>query len=143
MGTKGCDTDKLTYAIIGTALRVHSRIGPGCTEHLYRRVMFRSLAKQGLFVETEKRIGFEFDGEWFEEALRADLVVERQVIVEIKSQRTLTPLNQQQILSYMRMADIKVGLLSISVNCTFAMASSGYLTTTPHRLLRLLRNLRY
>ena len=111
MGTKGCELERLTYTIIGVAMRIHSRIGPGCTEALYKRVMYRSLVKQGLFVECEKEIGFEFEGEWYQEVMRADLVVERSVIVELKSQKAFSPVDQQQLLSYMRLLGIKVGLL--------------------------------
>ena len=111
MGTKGCDLEKLSYSIIGTAMSVHSRIGPGCTESLYKRMLYRSLVKQGLFVECEKRVGFEFDGDWYEETLRADLVVERSIVVELKSQKAFSPVDQQQLLTYMRLLDIKMGLL--------------------------------
>ena len=111
METKGCNLERLSYAIIGTALRVHSRIGPGCSESVYKRIMYRSLVKQELYVECEKQISFEFDGEWYEEVLKADLVVERSIIVELKSQKGLTAIDQQQVLTYMRLLDIKMGLL--------------------------------
>lgn len=63
------------------------------------------------FVEADKRVGFEFEGEWFDDGLRIDLFVERQLIVELKSVRTLLPVHHKQLLTYLRLMDCRLGLL--------------------------------
>ena len=108
---KGGDLDKLSYTIIGTALRVHSRIGPGCRESIYKHVLRGSLIDQGLKVECEKPISFEFEGKLYRAKLRADLIVEDAIIIEVKSQRTLTQIDHQQVLTYQRLLNLPLGLL--------------------------------
>lgn len=104
-------SDRLSHAVIGAAIRVHTKLGPGLLESVYQRVLFRSLTKSGLFVEANKTVGFEFEGEWFDDGLRIDLFVERQLIVELKSVRTLLPVHHKQLLTYLRLMDCRLGLL--------------------------------
>jgi GxxExxY protein len=106
-----CDSDKLSYLVIGTALRIHTRIGPGCSEPIYRDVLHQSLLKQGLGVEREKHISFEFEGVQFKNRLRADLIVEKNLVVELKSQAALTAVDHQQVLTYLRLLDLRLGIL--------------------------------
>jgi GxxExxY protein len=106
-----CDSDKLSYLVIGTALRIHSRIGPGCLEPIYRDVLHQSLVKQGFTVERERRISFEFEGVQFRNRLRADLIVENSLIVELKSQVALTTVDHQQVLTYLRLLNLPLGIL--------------------------------
>jgi GxxExxY protein len=103
--------DRLSYAVIGASIRVHTKLGPGLLESVYKRVLFRSLTKSGLFVEADKAVGFEFEGEWFDDGLRIDLFVERQLIIELKSVRTLLPVHHKQLLTYLRLMDCRLGLL--------------------------------
>ena len=108
---KGSDLEKLSYTIIGTALRVHSRIGPGCRESIYKNVLRGSLVVQGLNVECEKPVSFEFEGHIYRAKLRADLIVEDSIIIEVESQKALTQIDHQQLLTYERLFNLPLGLL--------------------------------
>ena len=92
-------------------MKVHSRIGPGCSEPIYRDVMYHSLTKDGFTVEREKRVTFEFEGVQFRNKLRADLIIEGRLVVELKSQKRLTQVDERQLLTYMRLLQAPMGLL--------------------------------
>ena len=106
-----CDLDKLSYRVIGIAMKVHSRIGPGCSEAVYRNVLHQLLIRDGLSVEREKRISFSCDGVQFTNKLRADLIVENAIVLELKSQKRLTAVDHQQLLTYLRLLDLPLGIL--------------------------------
>lgn len=105
------DIDQITGEIIDTALKLHARLGPGLLESVYSILLTRSLQLRGLAVEREKEVPFEFDGVRFEEGLRLDLLVENRVVVELKSVEKLAPVHSKQILTYLRLLDLRVGLL--------------------------------
>src|SRR5688572_22993254 len=104
------DLDKLTYEVIGCALRIHSKLGPGLFESVYHKVMCWDLSR-GHFVESKKPIGFEFEGHWFEAGFVPDLIIDRSLIVEIKSEKENNPIHQKQLLTYLRLTDLSVGLV--------------------------------
>lgn len=80
-------------------------------ESIYETVLSRDLNRRKLHVERQKWISFDYDGLWFEDAFRIDLLVERHVIVEIKSVVVLNPVFYKQTLSYMKLANCDTGLL--------------------------------
>jgi GxxExxY protein len=107
-------TDQLNHIsglVVDSALRIHRRLGPGLMENVYETVMGRDLTRIGLRVERQVPISFDFEGMWFENACTADLVVERAVIVELKSVRVLAPVFSKQLLTYLRLLDLRLGLL--------------------------------
>ena len=103
--------DDITGTIINAALKIHSALGPGLLESVYEAVLTRDLEKRGLRAERQKAVRFEYDGMTFEEGLRLDLLVENQVIVELKSVEQLAPVHGKQLLTYMRLMNLLVGLL--------------------------------
>lgn len=103
--------NRITYDIIGAAIRIHRRLGSGLLESAYHDLMFRDLVKSGYYVESKKRIGFEFEGSWIENGLRTDLIVERCVIVELKVAVAVAPVHERQLLPYLRLTGLPVGLL--------------------------------
>ena len=105
------DIDQITGEIIDAAFKLHARLGPGLLESVYSILLTRSLQLRGLTVEREKEVSFEFDGVRFEEGLRLDLLVENRVVVELKSVERLAPVHSKQILTYLRLLDLRVGLL--------------------------------
>ena len=105
------DVDQVTGVIVDTALHLHMHLGPGLMESVYSVLLARSLEKRGLMVEREKKISFEYDGIRFEDGLRLDLLVEDRVIVELKSIDKLAPVHTKQVLTYLRLLDLRVGLL--------------------------------
>jgi iron complex transport system substrate-binding protein len=105
------DVDQITGEIIDTAYQLHVRLGPGLLESVYSILLKGMLEQRGLTVDREKRVTFEFDGVRFEDGLRLDLLVENRVIVELKSVEKLVPAHSKQILTYLRLMDLRVGLL--------------------------------
>lgn len=101
----------VTGQIIDSAVRIHMSLGPGLLESVYEAILARDLARRGYFVERQKPVSFDFDGMWFENAFRADLIIERAVVVEIKSAVALTPVDEKQLLTYLRLLDYRVGLV--------------------------------
>ncbi len=91
-------------------MKLHVRLGPGLLESVYEAVLARELARRGLSVQRRKPIGFEFDGVWFEEGLRVDLLVTG-VVVELKSVEKVAPVHAKQVLTYLRLLGLRVGLL--------------------------------
>jgi iron complex transport system substrate-binding protein len=105
------ETNQITGQIVDAAYHVHTRIGPGLLESVYEQVLARILEQRGLQVERQKPISFEFEDMRFEEAFRADLLVEGRVLVELKSAEKLARIHGKQVLTYLRLLDLPVGLL--------------------------------
>src|SRR5829696_3112015 len=105
------DVNQITGEIVDTAYRLHSCIGPGLLETVYESILAHTLQARGMAVERQKAIPFEWDGVRIEEACRLDLLVEGQVIVELKSAEKLIPVHHKQVLTYLRLLDLPIGLL--------------------------------
>jgi len=105
------ELDEITGAIVDAAMKIHVRLGPGLLESVYEAVLARDLERRGFQVERQKAIRFEYDGMVFEEGFRADLLVEDRVIVELKSVEKLAPVHGKQLLTYLRLMHLPVGLL--------------------------------
>lgn len=105
------ELDDITGAIVNTAMKVHIDLGPGLLESVYEVILARTLQKQGFEVERQKAISFEYDGILFEEGFRIDLLIEEKVIVELKSVEKLAPIHGKQLLTYLRLMNLPIGLL--------------------------------
>jgi len=105
------DLDDITAAIIDASLQIHRELGPGLLESVYEALLERALVRRGLRVERQRAISFEYDGLPFRDGLRLDLLVEERVIVELKSIERLAPLHTKQLLTYLRLAKLSIGLL--------------------------------
>ena len=104
------ETEKLVTRTIGCALRVHQALGPGYTEGLYHDAMAIDLALEGLRFERELGIRVMYRGQPLR-LQRLDLVVESQIVVELKAVERLDRIHQAQLLSYLKAGGFKVGLL--------------------------------
>jgi len=103
--------DDVTGLIVDAAYRLHTGIGPGLLESVYEAVLARDLARQGLQVERQRPVSFDYDGLHFQDAFRVDLFVEGRVAVEIKSVERFSPAHPKQLLTYLRLLELPVGLL--------------------------------
>ena len=103
--------DPLTEKVIGCAIEVHRSLGPGLLESAYQRCMLFELRKQGLAVETEVPMPVNYKGEIMDCGYRIDMLVEKSLIVELKAVEALLPIHEAQILSYMKLSGIRIGLL--------------------------------
>lgn len=97
--------------IVDTAIQLHRTLGPGLFETVYEVVLAKRLQRAGLRVERQVSMPICFDGESFDEGFRADLIVEGLVIVELKSVEKVNPVHKKQLLTYLRLADLKLGYL--------------------------------
>jgi len=103
--------NQVTGAVVSSAMHVHSVLGPGLLESCYQACLAHELRKRGYGVATQVGLPVNFDGEKIELGYRIDLIVEGLVIVEVKSVEAIHPVHQAQLLSYMRLSGIGVGLL--------------------------------
>jgi GxxExxY protein len=103
--------DDITGDVVDAALKIHIELGPGLLETVYEVVLARELERRGLTVERQKPVSFEYDGMVFEEGFRADLLIDGRVIVEIKSVERIAPVHGKQLLTYLRLLKLPVGLL--------------------------------
>ena len=105
------ELDDITGAVVDAAVKLHQGIGPGLLETVYEVILARDLTRRGYAVERQKVIRFEYDDMKFEEGLRVDLLVEDCVVVELKSVEKLAPVHKKQVLTYLRLMELPVGLL--------------------------------
>ena len=103
--------DELTKAIIGAAIKIHRKLGPGLLESTYEACLADELGKLGLRVERQKAVPLVYESVKLDCGFRADLVVEDRVVIELKCKEVLHPVDQAQLLSHLRLLDIPVGLL--------------------------------
>jgi GxxExxY protein len=104
-------TNEITSEIIRAALAVHSSLGPGLLESVYRTCLTHLLRRNGLAVLTEHPVPVNFDGIQFDVGLRLDLLVADRVVVEVKAVARVLPVHSAQLLSYLKLSDRRVGLL--------------------------------
>lgn len=91
--------------------KIHTGLGPGLLESVYETVLFSSLEKHGLRVQRQKAVSFNFDGMFFEDAFRIDLLVEDKLLIELKSVENNAPVHGKQVLTYLRLMNLPLGLL--------------------------------
>lgn len=108
--------DEITRDVIGLAIRVHSALGPGLFESVYETVLEGKLLEVGYQVGRQLPIDIEFEGSHFANAFKIDLLVERQLIIEIKSYDQPLALPAKQLLTYLRLMRLPVGLV-INFGC--------------------------
>jgi GxxExxY protein len=105
------DVEELAAIAIDCGIKLHKELGPGLLESVYEAIMAASLARRGVAVERQKPIPIEYDGMIFGEGFRADILVEGQLILEIKSIDSLAPVHGRQLLTYLRLTKQPLGLL--------------------------------
>jgi len=103
--------EQLTKQIIGAAIRVHKYWGPGLYEKIYERSLCVELDRINISYENQLKLPLVYNGVVVGEELRLDLFVEKKVVVEVKTTDKLLPINEAQLLTYMRLTSCRVGLL--------------------------------
>ena len=97
--------------ILAAAFKVHSRLGPGLLESADERVLAYELKKGGLSVEVQKSVPIVYDELVFDEGYRADLIVEKRILLELKSVEKVLPVHAKQILTDIRLANLRLGYI--------------------------------
>jgi GxxExxY protein len=110
-GPQHITENEIAKQILDAAFVVHTKLGPGVFESVYEVVLAYELRKKGLTVERQKPMSILYDGIRFDEAFRADLVVDGKVVVELKSIETLSAVHAKQLLTQLRLSGLKLGLL--------------------------------
>jgi len=103
--------NEIADRVMDAAFQIHRELGPGLLESVYEVVLARKLTDTGLVVERQVPVPIQFQGIVFDEGFRADLFVEQKVIIELKSVERLQPVHSKQLLTYLRLAGCRLGLL--------------------------------
>src|SRR6478609_6388543 len=114
--------NELSKIIVNTCFQIHTELGPGLFESVYEECLYYELIQEGLFVERQKELPVIYKNIKMEVGFRTDLIVEKKVIIEIKSVELIVPVHQKQLLTYLRLTGLKLGLL---VNFNEALIKDG------------------
>jgi GxxExxY protein len=105
------DINEISGSVVDAAMKVHTALGPGLLESVYEKCLKHELTKRGLRVETQVWLPVIYDGVEIEGGYKIDLLVEGQVVVELKVVEQILDIHKAQLLSYLKLADKRVGLL--------------------------------
>jgi len=103
--------NEISQEIVDAAYKIHRRIGPGLFESVYERILRYELERRGLLVLAQHPVPVTYESVRIEEAFRADLIVHDKVIVELKSVEAIAPVHKMQLLTYLRLSGLRLGLL--------------------------------
>jgi GxxExxY protein len=116
------DPDRITESIIGAAIAVHRALGPGLLESAYEACLAYELAERGLKFERQVELPVVYKGIRLDCGYRLDLLVDRQVVVELKAVDQIQPIHEAQLLSYLKLSGCHIGLL---INFNVRMLTQG------------------
>jgi GxxExxY protein len=105
------DVERIGKAVLDAAFRVHTVLGPGLLESVYRTAMQHVIETNGILAETEVKLPIMFEGVELESGLRLDMLVGQCVIVELKSVEKMNPVYEAQLLTYLRLSRVRLGFL--------------------------------
>jgi GxxExxY protein len=105
------EENEIAKAVVNAAFEIHKELGPGLLESVYEVVLWDVLKREGFSVERQRPIPIVFRGIRFDEGFRADLTVNERVLVELKSVEALANLHKKQLLTYLRLTNLRLGLL--------------------------------
>jgi GxxExxY protein len=105
------DLNRVVAEVVDASFQIHTDLGPGLLESTYERILERALQRRGIEVRRQQYCDFVYDGLLFRRALRLDLLVEDSIVVELKAERALQRAHQRQVVSYLRLLNLRLGLL--------------------------------
>lgn len=103
--------NEIAAQVVDAAYQIHVKLGPGLFESVYEVVLAYELKNRGLHIERQAPISIEYEGIKFDEGFRADVIVENKVIIELKSIESLGNVHKKQLLTYLKLTNMKLGLL--------------------------------
>lgn len=109
--------NELTYSVLGLAIQVHKELGPGLMESIYEKCLVHLLKKNGITVSSQQRVPLLFQELKLDCDLRYDILVENEIIIEIKAVDAILPVHLAQLMTYLKLLDKAKGIL-INFNCT-------------------------
>jgi GxxExxY protein len=105
------ELNKLTYDIIECCIEVHKELGPGLMESIYEECLESILIESGLQVQRQVEVPIYFKNKKLDKSFRLDMLINNSVILELKSIETILPIHEAQLVSYLKLSGIKLGLL--------------------------------
>ncbi len=114
--------NEIGKSVVNCAIQIHRETGPGLLESVYEICLAHELDRRGFRVERQVAIPVEYRGHMFDEGFRADLIIERRVIIELKCVENLNNAHRKQLLTYLRLTDIRLGYL---LNFSGALMKNG------------------
>lgn len=105
------ELEALARYVVDTGFQLHSTLGPGLLESAYEMILFEKLRQQGIAVKRQVPVTVHYDGVRVENAFKIDLLVADRLVVELKSVEKLNPVHGKQVLTYLRLMDLPLGLL--------------------------------
>lgn len=105
------EMNALTGSVIESAIKIHSTIGPGCYEKVYEEILCYELEKKGLQVDRQLVMPINYEDLYIKNAYKVDMVVEKQLIIEVKSVDYLPAVHYKQLMTYLKLLHIKDGML--------------------------------
>jgi len=103
--------NEISKIVIDCSIKLHKALGPGLLESVYESALFFELNRSGLLAQTQVALPVYYENTKLEIGFRADIIVEKKVIIEIKSVETIAPIHKKQLLTYLRLLNLKLGLL--------------------------------
>jgi GxxExxY protein len=103
--------NEISKIIVDVCYKIHSTLGAGLFESVYERILVIELKERGLQIERQKTIPVIWEGKKIEKGFKADIIVNKKVIIEIKSVEYVLPVHHKQLLTYLRLTGLKLGLL--------------------------------
>lgn len=103
--------DALSYRVIGAAIEVHRLKGPGLLESIYEKCLMHELTLQSIPAVNQKKVEVAYKGHTFDQDLRVDVLVDDSLLLELKAVEKVLPIHKAQLLSYMKLLDVPIGLL--------------------------------
>ena len=103
--------NEIARVVVDSCYVIHSTLGPGLLESVYEKILLYELRERGCFVEHQARLPVIWKNVFIDNGFRADLVVEKKVILELKSVESIAPVHYKQLLTYLRLSDARLGLL--------------------------------
>ena len=108
---EGMNENDIGKIVVDSSVHLHKELGPGLLETVYEVILAQQLRKRGLSVERQVPVPIQFQGTTFDEGFRADIIVEKKVILELKSVERTTRAHKKQVLTYLRLTGMKLGYL--------------------------------
>ncbi|WP_309399357.1 GxxExxY protein [Cerasicoccus maritimus] len=105
------DENAISRIVVNEALKIHRELGPGLLESVYEVVLAQALTQQGLQVERQVKVPIQYNGISFDEGFRADILINKKVVLELKSVEQVNKVHHKQLLTYIRLMKVNLGLL--------------------------------
>jgi len=103
--------NEIAAIVVDSCIHIHKKLGPGLLESVYESILSHELINKGLHIERQVPVPIVWEGTTFDESFRADIIVNRMLLIELKAVEKMNPVFKRQVLTYLRVSGFKLGLL--------------------------------